>query len=147
LVNLYGTCKFHYGTDFRAAVGTPVFAMASGVVEGTGDTDVACKGASFGKWVLIEHNNGLSSLYAHLSVVGVKAGQHITDDEIIGLSGMTGYSTGPHLHFTVYATQGVEISNYNFKSCSSKSIKMPIATLKAYLNPLLYLSNDYKYVD
>jgi murein DD-endopeptidase MepM/ murein hydrolase activator NlpD len=137
----------HNGIDIGIPTGTKIKSASDGIVKGIGNTDLACPNASFGKWVLIEHNNGLSSLYAHLSVVGVKAGQHITDDEIIGLSGMTGYSTGPHLHFTVYATQGVEISNYNFKSCSSKSIKMPIATLKAYLNPLLYLSNDYKYVD
>jgi len=139
LVNLYGTCKFHYGTDFRAAVGTPVFAMASGVVEGTGDTDVACKGASFGKWVFIKYNNGLSSTFGHLSAISVKKGQEVKAGDIVALSGNTGSSTGPHLHVSVYASTGVSVDTVPSKSCNGKIFTQPIAALTAYLNPLSYL--------
>src|SRR3989344_4785080 len=57
----------HNGIDLRAAPGTQVRAASSGVVQGTGNTDTTCRGASYGQWVLIRHNNGLSTLYAHLS--------------------------------------------------------------------------------
>jgi len=131
--------KFHYGTDFRASVGTPVFAMATGVVMGTGDTDVACKGASFGKWVFIKYNNGLSSTYGHLSVITSKVGQIVKPGDTVGLSGNTGSSTGPHLHVGVYASDGVNVDTVPSKSCNGKVFTQPIAALTAYLNPALYL--------
>jgi murein DD-endopeptidase MepM/ murein hydrolase activator NlpD len=130
---------FHYGIDFRAQTGTPVFAMAGGVVEGTGDTDVACKGASFGKWVFIKYNNGLSSTFGHLSVISAKKGQKVKAGDIIALSGNTGSSTASHLHVTVYASTGVKVDTVPSKSCNGKIFTQPIAALSAYLNPLLYL--------
>ena len=139
--------KGHNGIDIGASIGTELKAASDGIIKGIGNTDLACPNASFGKWVLIEHNNGLSSLYAHLSVIEVKSGQHVAAGDVIGLSGMTGYATGPHLHFTVYATQGVEITSRKSVACNGATYTMPIADLKAYLNPLLYLSNDYKYID
>ena len=63
--------KGHNGVDFQAAPGTKVKASLNGVVIGAGDTDKVCKGASFGKWVLLKHNNGLSTIYAHLSLITV----------------------------------------------------------------------------
>lgn len=131
--------RFHYGLDFRAAVGTNVFAMASGVVQGTGDTDIACKGASFGKWVFIKYNNGLSSTYGHLSVITAKVGQQVKIGDIVGLSGNTGSSTGPHLHIAVYASDGVKVDTVPSKSCGGKIFTQPIAALNAYLDPTLYL--------
>ncbi|MBI2474592.1 MAG: peptidoglycan DD-metalloendopeptidase family protein [Candidatus Taylorbacteria bacterium] len=128
----------HNGVDFAASVGTPVKSAQSGTVKGTGNTDTACPGASYGKWVLVEHFNGLSTLYAHLSVISVKAGELVAAGDTIGLSGNTGYTTGPHLHFTVYATQGVRIMSRQSKVCSGTYI-MPVADFKAYLNPLSYL--------
>lgn len=129
----------HNGIDFGTSTGTKVKSSLSGIVVGTGDTDLVCKGASYGKWVLIEHGNGLSTLYAHLSLIKVNTGQEVNTGDIVGYSGNTGYSTGPHLHYTVYASQGVEVKNYNFKSCSGKSVNMPLADKNAYLNPLSYL--------
>lgn len=131
--------KFHYGLDFRAAVGTQVVAMAGGVVEGTGDTDIACKGASFGKWVFIKYNNGLSSTYGHLSVISAKVGQKVNAGDVVGLSGNTGSSTGPHLHVGVYASTGVKVDTVPSKSCNGKIFTQPIAALNAYLDPALYL--------
>ncbi len=139
------SCKFHYGMDFRAPVGTEVKAMSSGVVEGTGDTDLACKGASFGKWVFIRYNNGLSSTYGHLSVIKSTVGQKVSAGDIVGLSGNTGSSTAPHLHISVYASDGVKVDTVPSKSCVDPKTKVakiftqPIAALNAYLNPALYL--------
>lgn len=131
--------KFHYGLDFRAPVGTQVFAMAGGVVEGTGDTDIACKGASFGKWVFIKYNNGLSSTYGHMSLITAKVGQVVKAGDVVGSSGNTGSSTGPHLHVAVYASDGVKVDTVPSKSCGGKIFTQPIAALSAYLNPALYL--------
>lgn len=128
----------HNGIDLRAAVGTSIKAALSGRVVGTGNTDETCPGASYGKWVLIEHGNGLSTLYAHLSVIKVSAEQNVATEEIIGYSGDTGYATGPHLHFTVYATQGVRILSRPSKVCNA-TYTMPVGSLNAYLNPLSYL--------
>ena len=130
----------HNGVDFGAFIGTPVKASLSGVVKGTGNTDTVCPRASFGQWVFIEHNNGLSSIYAHLSLIKVAAGQVVTTGDIIGYSGNTGNSTGPHLHLSVYASSGVEISYYKSKVKGCGTYRMPILTKKgAYLDPLLYL--------
>lgn len=129
----------HSGVDFRAPIGTPVMAMASGVVVGTGDTDEYCKGASFGKWVFIKYNNGLSSTYGHLSSINATAGEKVKAGDIVALSGNTGHSTGPHLHVTVYASDGAEVKKVPSLSCNGKSFIMPIAASSAYLDPMLYL--------
>ena len=128
----------HNGIDLRASIGTPIQAAQSGEVTGIGNTDAVCPGASYGKWVLVRHTNGLSTLYAHLSVISVSVGDQISGSSVIGYSGNTGYSTGPHLHFTVYATQGVEIMDRKSRVCGG-TYTMPIADLRAYLNPLSYL--------
>jgi len=130
---------FHYGVDFRASIGTSVKAMAEGVVEDTGDTDIDCKGASFGKWVFIKYNNGLSSTFGHLSVISAKKGQVVKAGDVVGLSGNTGSSTAPHLHVAVYASLGVNVETVPSKSCGGKIFTQPIAALNAYLNPILYL--------
>lgn len=131
--------KFHYGVDFRAKVGSNVFAMASGTVLGTGDTDIACKGASFGKWVFIKYNNGLSSTYGHLSEIKASVGDTVKKGDIVALSGNTGSSTGPHLHVAVYASTGVNVATVPSNACKGKIFTQPIAALSAYLNPSLYL--------
>ncbi len=128
----------HTGVDFRASVGTPVKAASSGTVVGVANTDIVRGCYSYGKWIMIRHPNGLSTLYAHLSLQKVAVGDTILAGEIIGYSGNTGYSTGPHLHFGVYATEGVKITKLtNSKNC--RGATMPLADYKAYLNPLSYL--------
>jgi len=130
--------KGHTGVDFRATIGTPILAAGGGVVSGSGNTDLVKGCYSYGRWVMIDHKNGLSTLYAHLSVTQVKEGQEVSAGEIIAYSGNTGYATGPHLHFTVYATEGVRVVQYA-NSINCKNAVIPIADPKAYLNPLSYL--------
>jgi murein DD-endopeptidase MepM/ murein hydrolase activator NlpD len=128
----------HTGIDLRASIGTPIKASMSGVVIGTGNTDIVRGCYSYGKWVMIKHPNGLSTLYAHLSLINVVKGESVSTGSIIGYSGSTGYVTGPHLHYGVYATEGVRITTLtNSKNCTGVTI--PIADFKAYLNPLSFL--------
>jgi len=129
----------HNGVDFGAAVGTEVKAALSGAVLGAGNTDTACQGASYGKWVLLQHPNGLTTLYAHLSLIKVVAGQTVTTGEVIGYSGNTGYSTGPHLHFTVFASDGVKIGTLQSKVPGCGVYTLPLGAKESYLNPLSYL--------
>ena len=131
--------KGHTGIDFAASPGTPILAALDGVVLGTGNTDTTCPNASFGKWVFIKHGNGLSTLYAHLSTISVSAGQQVGTGDVVGYSGSTGYATGPHLHFGVYATSGSEIATFPSSSCKGRSYTMPVGAVSAYLNPLSYL--------
>jgi murein DD-endopeptidase MepM/ murein hydrolase activator NlpD len=136
----------HNGVDFRASQGTPVKAVAGGVVAGAGNTDEQRGCGSYGRWVLIDHKNGLSTVYAHLSASLVRAGQEVGAGEVIGYSGGTpgvfgsGYSTGPHLHLGLFATQGVEVRQFT-ESRGCKQVVVPIADVKAYLDPLAYLPN------
>ena len=141
--------KGHNGVDFRASIGTKVKAVLAGTVVETGNTDAYNKCASFGKWVLVRHRNGLSTIYAHLDLIKAKAGQVVNTGDIVGYSGNTGNSTGPHLHLTTYATEGVQVvslGDWYRKSgrgantpCSIANARIPIASLNAYLNPLDYL--------
>lgn len=128
----------HNGVDFRAGVGTPIKSSLEGIVRAVGDTDINCKGVSYGKWVLIDHANNLSTLYAHLSIIKVSAGQRVDTGQIIGYSGDTGYCTGPHLHFGVFASKGVEIGQIKSKICGTM-MRLPVASYNSYLNPLSYL--------
>lgn len=129
----------HSGIDLAASPGTPVRAARDGVVLGTGNTDLTCPGASFGKWVFIKHNNGLSTLYAHLASFAVSQGQAVVTGQVVGYSDTTGYATGPHLHFGVYASAGSEIASFPSSSCKGKVYTMPVGDISAYLNPLSYL--------
>ncbi len=132
------TSGSHNGVDFRASVGTRVLNVLEGIVVGTGNTDAYPGCYSFGKWVMVKHDNGLSTIYGHLSVISAQNGQRLGTGDLIGFSGNTGYSTGPHLHISLYATQGVRIEKYvNSRGC--KEVTLPLADIKAYLDPLDYL--------
>lgn len=128
----------HNGVDFAAPIGTPIYAVSEGVVIGTGNTDTVCPGASFGKWAFVKHTNGLSTIYAHMSLIKVSVGDIVSTGSLIGYAGLTGFTTGPHLHFGLYVTQGSKVVNYKSKVCKG-TYSMPVADLKAYLDPLQYL--------
>lgn len=134
---IYGN-KGHNAIDMAASLGTPVKSARQGVIEGTGNTDLQKGCYSYGKWVFIKHDNGLSTLYAHLSIIKVTPGQTVQMGDVIGYSGNTGYSTGPHLHFGVYATVGSKIVKFT-SSIGCKNVEVPVADVTAYLNPLSYL--------
>ena len=130
--------KGHNGIDLRALVGTTVFASDPGTVRATGDTDLVCRRASYGRWVLIDHANGLSTLYGHLSLIKVRPGDGVNRGEVIGYSGQTGYATGPHLHLSVFASQAVSVSPFRSKVCG-RMMSVPISPFNGYLNPIDYL--------
>lgn len=132
------TTGTHSGVDFGTPTGTPVKALASGVVVGSGNTDLACKGASYGGWVLIRYDNGLSAVFGHLSLVRAKTGQRVLSGDIVAYSGNTGYSTGPHLHVSVWPSDAVNIETFPTKACRGKTITIPTAARNAYLDPMVY---------
>jgi len=121
-----GNGGFHNGLDMDLETGDPVRTARDGVVSGVANM----ARYAYGKWITIKHDNGLTTLYAHLSVQSVSVGQKVKAGDIIGYGGSTGYSTGSHLHFTVYATNTfkIEPNRYGYPT-----------PLGGPLNPLLYL--------
>ncbi len=91
-----GARSNHTGVDMACPTGTPILAAASGTITYSGTSPV------FGYYVIINHGNGYQSLYGHMSKILAKKGQWVSQGTRIGLVGSTGYSTGPHLHFTVF---------------------------------------------
>jgi murein DD-endopeptidase MepM/ murein hydrolase activator NlpD len=90
-----GEGAFHTGVDISGSFGEPVRAAADGTVE------VASMASGYGREIIINHGNGIETLYGHLSGFAVTAGQQVNRGEVIGYVGMTGRSTGPHLHYEV----------------------------------------------
>ncbi len=88
-----GRPAMHTGLDFRAASGDPVRVTANGKVVSAGWS------GGYGRMVEVDHGNGLSTRYGHLSEIGVKIGEQVKIGQVIGLVGSTGRSTGPHLHY------------------------------------------------
>lgn len=90
-----GMSEYHSGQDISAPKGTPVVAPADGTVTHAGWQ------SGYGNLVTVDHGNGLSTRYGHLSKVEVTLGQELKRGELLGLVGSTGRSTGPHLHYEV----------------------------------------------
>jgi murein DD-endopeptidase MepM/ murein hydrolase activator NlpD len=95
--------KRHNGIDIGSPIGTPVMAAETGEVVAVGNQDAYCPRAAYGKFIVVKHANNLVTLYAHLSRQIVKKGDAVERGKVIGYMGKTGWSTGPHLHFTVFA--------------------------------------------
>ncbi len=89
--------RFHYGMDFSARKGTPIYATGNGVVKRADN-----RSSGYGKHIRIDHGFGYISLYAHLSKYNVRRGQRVKRGEIIGYVGNTGRSVGPHLHYEIF---------------------------------------------
>ena len=102
-----GTRKFHNGVDLANNQGTPIYAARSGKVT------VATYGGTYGYYVTINHGDGYSSLYAHMTHYTVSKGQTVKKGDIIGYMGSTGRSTGPHLHFSIFYN-GSSVNPMNF---------------------------------
>lgn len=129
----------HNGVDFAAKIGTPVLAMGNGVIAAQGDTDQQCRGVSFGKWILIKYGNGLASTYGHLSQQNMTVGAAVKAGDVVGFSGNTGYSTGPHLHVSMYPADAVNAISRPSASCPGINLTMPVSAVSAYLDPLAYM--------
>ena len=97
---LQGVRDYHYGIDLAAPVGREIYASDHGVVAFAGT--LSGISASYGKLVIIDHQNGYRSYYAHLSEFAVKTGDTVYAGDPIGKVGMTGNTTGPHLHFEIH---------------------------------------------
>lgn len=130
----------HNGIDLRAPIGTAIKSARSGVVMGVGNTDLVRGCKSYGKWVLVKHDNGISTIYAHLSLPVVSTGQRVEAGEIIAYSGQTGAATGPHLHFGVLASQGLRVAKITRQEFPSVvKCTNSIIPVGKTLNPLDYL--------
>jgi murein DD-endopeptidase MepM/ murein hydrolase activator NlpD len=94
---ILGYTKMHTGVDWAGTSGTPIYAAGNGVVEKEGWE------SGYGKFVLIQHNNGYETAYGHMSAFarGVNEGSHVRQGQLIGFMGSTGLSTGSHLHFEI----------------------------------------------
>jgi murein DD-endopeptidase MepM/ murein hydrolase activator NlpD len=88
-----GRPAMHTGLDFRASTGDPVRVTANGKVVNAGWA------GGYGRMVEVDHGNGLSTRYGHLSEINVKVGEYVKIGQVIGAVGSTGRSTGPHLHY------------------------------------------------
>lgn len=93
---VYKDYRFHYGIDLSAASGTPIYATRSGTVT------VAKYSSSAGYYVNVDHGDGFTSRYLHMTHYIVSVGQKVSAGQVIGYVGSTGVSTGPHLHFSLY---------------------------------------------
>lgn len=102
-----GVQKFHNGVDFAAPTGTPILAAYNGTVVG------ADYNSSMGNYVMINHGDGLYTIYMHASALYVSTGQSVTKGQQIAAVGSTGRSTGPHLHFSV-RLNGNYVSPWNY---------------------------------
>src|SRR5690606_3831515 len=92
---IFGTRRMHTGWDMSASSGSPIHAAGDGVVVSAGTR------GGYGNAVVIDHGGGLATLYAHQSSMAVSAGQQVSQGQVIGYVGCTGYCTGPHLHLEV----------------------------------------------
>ena len=104
---IQGVYKMHYGVDLANVTGTPIWATRSGTVS------AASYNGSAGYYVSINHGDGFSSIYMHMTHYIVKSGQYVQQGQVIGYMGSTGGSTGPHLHFGIsYNGTYVNPANY-----------------------------------
>ncbi len=129
--------KFHSGLDLSAPLGTPIFAADDGRVAAVDNNDAGRARwlkYQYGKYIIIRHNNNLSTLYAHMSKQVVKVGQEVKRGDLIGYSGNTGYVTGPHLHFGIFWAPSVR-----YKSIPPARGLVPIGVT---INPADYLPNS-----
>lgn len=136
----YGS-KFHNGADIGAPIGTEVFAAEKGTIINVGNQDAyrGCYRAGYGKFIVVKHENGLTSLYAHLSRQIVKVGDVVERGQVIGYVGRTGWATGPHLHFTVFATQTITPARGSLPEGTIQSRSCGPMPVGGDMNPLQYL--------
>ncbi len=131
--------QWHNGIDIAAPVGTELYASDDGTVINMGNQDKFCPRAAYGKFIVIKHNNGLTTLNSHMSLQIVSIGQKVARGQLIGYVGKTGWVTGPHTHFTVFASQTLTPARAGYPEGTKPSTCGPMP-VGGDLNPLLYLS-------
>lgn len=132
--------KYHNGVDIAAPIGTEVMAAEAGTVINVGNQDLFCPRGAYGKFIVIKHKNGLTTLYGHLSRYIVNVGDAVVRGQVIGYEGKTGYATGPHLHFTVFATQTLPPTRGGSPEGTQPSKFCGPMPVGGDLNPLQYLA-------
>lgn len=105
---IYKVRKMHWGTDFSAPTGTPIYATGDGVVR-----TYKRSRSGYGRHIIIDHGFGYETLYGHMSEIEVRRGQRVKRGDIIGYVGSTGSSTAPHLHYEVIK-DGRKINPINY---------------------------------
>ncbi len=122
---------FHNGIDVAAGYGAPIRAARDGEIRAMGNTDNYCRRGAYGRWIAIKHDNNLTTFYAHLSNFGKYGiGDTVKKGDIISYEGSSGYSTGSHLHFGVYASNTFILK---------QSIYCGLLPIGATINPMNYL--------
>lgn len=122
----------HNGIDLSIPSGTPIYAPMAGKVVGVGSMYKNGRWYGYGRWIAIDHGNGMVTLYGHLSSQSVKKGVTVKVGEKIGAVGSTGYSTGSHLHFSVFSAK-------SYKVVPSSKVKGVYIPYGAHINPMKYL--------
>ena len=102
-----GASTYHKGIDWATPVGTPVYASSGGTVAKAG------WGSGYGYVIYINHPDGKQTRYGHLSKIYVKAGQSVSQNDKIALTGNTGISTGPHIHFEILVN-GKQVNPFDY---------------------------------
>jgi len=120
--------EFHRGIDLRAAINTPVYATADGIVEWAGYH----KKSGFGNLVILQHNYGFRTYFGHLNKIVIKSGKFVKKGDLIAYTGNSGKSSGPHLHYEIRFIQRavnplefVKWSLKNYKDIFEKENKIP----------------------
>lgn len=125
---IYKRRIFHKGIDLAGKTGTPIYATGNGTVKAT---DMGRRRVGYGQQVVIDHNFGYQTRYAHLNKILVKEGDKVVRGQIIGEMGNTGGSTGTHLHYEViYLNQNVNPINYFRQDMSEEELEQIIESAK-----------------
>lgn len=130
----------HTGIDFNAPANTPLHAPIDGIVSRVADYG----DASLGKAVFIQMKDGSQYVLGHLSEIKVKVGQHVHHGDLIALSGSSGRSTAPHLHFGMFDPSGTPVNpgNIDFSAFTTGGDNVIVKMNGAVLNPLMDWVND-----
>ena len=111
--------RFHYGMDFTAKKGTPIYATGNGRIKRADN-----RSSGYGNHIRIDHGFGYVSLYAHLSKFNVRRGQKVKRGDIIGYVGNSGRSAGPHLHYEIFKdNKKINPLNFYYGNLSPKELE------------------------
>jgi murein DD-endopeptidase MepM/ murein hydrolase activator NlpD len=133
---ILGYSRLHQGVDFASPSGTPIQAAGAGTVQFAGWH------GGHGKTVILRHQNGLETLYGHMSQISVRAGQRVAQGQSIGAVGSTGLSTGPHLHYEIHLA-GRAVNPNDAKLPTSRRLQgQELETFRALLSKVRRLQPD-----